>query len=188
MKKLIIIAVICLVVGGVAGYLVHPKPQTFGASTTGATWTTPKTSQISLSLASATSSNIYNGTGQDVFVSDVFWACSNATTSYTAYTGAGLASLVLRAATSSTAASTTNGNLIIDASVATGTTAEGTAGFGYIFTSTTTIAATWATAGKPFVSGGNWDSYVWPSATYIQFWSNATNTAQCTAGVNYISL
>ena len=194
MKTKIIISLVLAVVIGAAiiGAYYYPVATHPAGSTTtaGGTFTSAKIAAISFApaTASATSSSILNPFGADVYVTSAFLGCENATTTYTAYTGAGLSNWIVRAATTSTAAPATvsNTNYLANFIIATGTTAAGTAGYTTLLISSSTIA----TSSNPMNFNqalGTAYQFLWPSGTYMTIWSNATNTAQCTVGVHVFS-
>lgn len=170
------IAIVVLVVLGIAifGAYQYPKQHaSLGASPSGTTFNDSKTADISINLASpganATSSSVLNGDVNDRFITSEKVLCQGVGTSQTAYTGAGLASLTITIATSSTASPTTNGN-------------TNTLPVVTIATSTTQFAISSSTAGTP---GNGLVTNVWKAGSYISFFANATNTATCIVGVNY---
>ena len=128
--------------------------------------------------SNATTSSILNGDAGDRYITSIKVGCEGVGSSNTAYTGAGLASLQFKFATSATAQpiSLTNTNLIggaaltISTSTVTYTIASSTAG----------VVGT-GTTGNPSIVN------IWPAGTYVAFSSNATNTASCTIGVDYFN-
>lgn len=176
---------IVLVVVGIialAGLYYPIANNVAGTSTTGSTFSTAKFAAIAVNLASpganGTTSSVLNTDANDRYVSSIKVGCEGVGTSLTAYTGAGLASLTLFAATSSTATPANNafntnklggGNLTIG-------------------TSTTTFVEGSSTTQAGGTAGNNAAAYsVWPSGTYMVFTTNATNTALCTFGVDYFA-
>ncbi len=176
-QTLVSLGVAVAILLGVAG-LFFPKSvsqtvtQLVG-SPTGSTFNTAKVAAINMTLATAaaTSTSVYNGDSSDRVILDLFASCSGVGTSLTAYTGAGLASLTISAATTSTSApaNVTNASLVFGAS---GTT---------IATSTPDAysANTTFTAG-PFLRR-------WAAGSYLTFFTNATNTAACNVGAHYLA-
>lgn len=120
--------------------------------------------------ANATSSSILNTTGNDLYVTSFKAGCELVGTSQTAYTGAGLAALTVKAATSSTVAPVSNSNLNLAGSITIATTTAN-------FLESSTTAAT----------GVSTVNYLWSAGSYMTFTTNATNTAQCTFGVDAFS-
>lgn len=170
-----IITVIALVIGiaAITGAYFFPKYSgSFGNSPVGTEFGTQKIAAVawSLSSGSATSTSLYNGDQNDRVIESSFVACDTVGTSRTAYTGAGLASLILRAATTSADAPAivSNTNYAVNISP--------------LATSTPVVLAASSTEGVL-----NGYSRVWPSGSYLTFFSNATNTAQCTVGVKYFA-
>lgn len=128
--------------------------------------------------SNATTSSIYNGTGNDLFVTHVIVGCQGVGTSKTAYTGAGLASLTVYAATTSTSnpANVTNANKVGGGNLVIGTsTAQ--------FMEASSTSAGLATG----LGGSNLVNNIWPASSYMTFTTNATNTAVCTFGVGVTS-
>lgn len=122
--------------------------------------------------ASATTSSIYNGSGNDLFITHLIVGCEGVGTSKTAYTGAGLASLTVTAATSSSATALT-GNAVGGAAITIATSTNT-----FVFASTTA-------SGSGASSAKGYD--IWPASTYLVFNTNATNTAVCTFGATVTS-
>lgn len=165
---------------GVAAYFHADDVGKLIASTLGATqggtFDTAKLAAVSVNLANpganATSSSVYNSGANARYVTGVQVGCTGLGSSKTAYTGAGLASLQLTVGTTSTAAPATIPNqahLVASAMVIATSSADNA------FASSTTATI------------GNGLATVWPAGSYMTFWFNATNTAACTVGVNYLS-
>lgn len=170
-----IIKVIALVIGIVAiggAYFFPQYSGSLGNSPVGTEFGTQKIAAVawSLSSGSATSTSLYNSDQNDRVIESSFVACDTVGTSRTAYTGTGLASLIVRAATTTTEAPAivTNTNYAVNISP--------------LATSTPVVLTSSSTEG---VLGGY--SRVWPAGSYLTFFSNATNTAQCTVGVEYVA-
>lgn len=148
--------------------------KTFGASPQGSEYFNGNFAGAVISLANpganATSTSILNTTGNDLYVTGEKVACENVGTAKTAYTGAGLASQTVTIATSSTAAPASNGN-------------TNTLPVVTIATSTTQFDLSSSTAGTP---GNGLVSNIWAAGAYMTFTVNATSTATCTVGVDYI--
>lgn len=179
--KIIAAIVIALVVAGgvLGGYLYllsKPQPQLASATPQGGTTSSALFYSVAANLgapgANATSSTVFNLSGSDLYITSVTAGCENVGTSQTAYTGAPLSALTLSVATSSTAAPATNSNTNL---VGGGTITIGTSTTQY------TIASTTATIGSPKVYN------LWAAGSALDFTTNATNTAQCTFGVNAFS-
>jgi len=138
-------------------------------SAVGTTFNSAKVAAINMTISTgtATSSSLYNSDGSDRYIIDAFSVCSGVATSYTAYTGTGLASLNWKMATTSTSAPAilTNTNYVANMNMAT----------------TTSVAMASSTVGD--LATGN---RTWAAGTYLTIQPNATNTAACTAGVHYI--
>ncbi len=138
-------------------------------SPVGTTFSTAKIAAMNIApaTASATSTSILNSDASDRYITSAFAECTGAGSSQTAYTGAGLANLLLRIATSSTAAPVVLSNTNYAANLTIATTAPAT------YQSTTTPTTSWM--------------QVWASGSYLTFYPNATNTAQCVVGVSYLA-
>lgn len=151
--------------------LVH---KAHAASPQGATYFTGAFAGAVINLATpganATSTSILNTTGNDLYVTGEKVLCEGVGTSKTAYTGTGLASATFTFATSSAAAPASNTN--------TNTLPVVTLG-----TSTPDFVISSSTAGTP---GNNLVSNIWLAGSYMTITANATNTAVCTVGVDYI--
>jgi hypothetical protein len=151
-----------------------------GVSSAGTTFGNAKFAGVTVRLgtagAGATSTSILNTDTSDRFVTGFRLACNGVGTSKTAYTGTGLASLQLTIATTS------------EANVPTITTK-------YVFPVTSAVPVSTSTvnaviASSTFMGVGatatSSNSVVWNSGSYMTFFWNATNTAACTEGVDYI--
>lgn len=205
--KAIIAAVLAvLIIGGVyyEVKLLTAPAQLASASPAGATFTTLKQAAVSFapSTPGATSTSLLNSTGNDLYIATNFVYCENATSTFTPYTGTGLAAngWTIQGATTSTsgapASQATLGlNFFMNDKIATGTNIAGGAPFsgGVIVLASSTLNASSSNQASAALTanynnaGANGWQYVWPSGTYITFWSNATTTAQCTVGVTYFS-
>jgi len=165
--KASIIGVIVLIVGAIVGFLSNTEAPITG-SAVGTTFNSAKVAQINFSPAtgSATTTSILNTDDSNRWVKRSFAFCTGVGTSYTAYTGAGLAALTFKVATTSTAAPAlvTNTNYASDMTIATSST------FSAVSSSTINASAV---------------ANVWASGSYLTFIANATNTAACTVGVEY---
>lgn len=128
---------------------------------------------MSLATAAGTTTSMFNNSGYDFAIRATDVMCQVVGTSKTAYTGAGLASLVVRTATSSTNAITLN-----VADVNTNYAAVDTIG-------TSTPDSYNATSTEGIITG---TSRIWPNQTYLLISSNATNTAACAVGVSVMPL
>jgi hypothetical protein len=172
-KKMLVITLAALALIG--GAYLYPKKTpsiTVGTSPVGTEFGTAKIASINFSLAShlATSTSIFNNSQQDRIIKDTFVACDTVGTSKTAYTGAGLANLIIRIATT-----TTNSPAIVSNTNYIGN---------YTAVATTSPVVYTASSTEGVITGY---SRVWPSQTYLTFSSNATNTAQCTVGASYLA-
>lgn len=185
-RALLSLAVVGAIFGTLAFFNVTPfrtivqNVITAGASPQGATVTSAGLYTVAgVNLAapgpSATSSSIFNNTGQDLYVDSVKVGCEGIGSSNTAYSGAGLASLKVQAATTSTSnpVSLVNTNLVGGAAFVIATSAVQ-----YTLSSSTAAAV-----GTGSATGNSSMVNIWPNQTYLTFTTNATNTAVCTFGV-----
>ncbi len=172
MKNLTNILLSVLIVLCVGLYFKSPSSYSVqGISSSGVTNTTAKlyTITVAPSTDSATTSSLFNNDGTDRMVIQSVAGCTGVGTSQTYLTGTGLASFKFQMSTSSIsvdAKSNTNyaSNIVVATSSA------------WAETASTTLGAIGAV------------SLVWPTQTYLNITSNATNTAACTVGVSTISL
>lgn len=119
--------------------------------------------------ATTTSTALYNGDANDRIISSTFAFCSGLGTSQTAFTGTGLKSLSMLAATSSDGGGLlSNTNYVYQGDIATSSP--------YFFEASTT-------PGK--VNSTNQGLRTWAAGTYLMFQVNATNTANCIVGAHY---
>lgn len=166
-----------VIIGGfIWGSYSYPKQvmqQQFVGSPAGSTFNTAKfagsTADLSTPGTTGTTTSILNGEASTRLVTGVRAACDGLGTSKTAYTGTGLATLTLSVGTSSTA----NANTI-------GATAKVLTN-GVISTSSTMTSFASTT-----VDLASQSATLWHSGEYMNFQTNATNTAACTFGVDYI--
>lgn len=168
-----------LVAGGVVLHFapVHTQTNVISGSSAGATFNTAKFAAIvwqpgnvgTQTNGAATTTSLFNGDASDRIITNLTYSCSGVGSSNTAYTGAGLASLIFTAATSSASVpnSITVTNALLNTNIATSSTE--------LFVASTTPGLT----GSAFVRR-------WAAGSYLTFSSNATNTATCAIGVNYI--
>lgn len=160
-----------VIVGLVMIYLLSAKAH--AASPQGSTYFNGNFAGTVISMAApganATSTSILNTTGNDLYITGEKLLCENVGTSKTAYTGAGLASVTFTAATSSTAAPAINAN-------------TNTLPVMTLATSSVQFTLSSSTAGTP---GNGLVSNLWLAGSYLTFFANATNTANCTVGVDY---
>jgi hypothetical protein len=167
--------ILVVVVLGAITYLgmTYPKFTLPVGSAAGSTFNTAKFAGVAMNLATAganaTSSSVYNSDGSSRFVTGLDYGCTGVGSSKTAYTGAGLAALLLTVGTTTTSAPATIPTDVVLANAITVATSSAT----MVFASSTTAIGTEA-------------SMLWPSGTYMTFWFNATNTAVCTIGVEYV--
>ncbi len=174
-QNVIIAAVAGLVASLVVLHFAPSKVMQATGTPVGSTFNTAKVAMINWTFAAVTGANgvatttsVFNGDSSDRIIQAVQFDCSAVGTSNTAYTGAGLRSLILKAATTSTSAPNivSNTNVVFSSDIAT-TSAD-------VYLATTTPGLTGTV---PFRR--------WASGSYLSFFSNATNTAACTIGVTY---
>ena len=174
--KILIAVVIALVVGAAVEYFVTQEPvNTLAISPVGTIGTSGKYYSQTLSLATAagTTTSMFNNSGVDFAARAVDVMCQTVGTSKTAYSGAGLAAVVFKMATSST--NTVTGNV---PDINTNYLANITIG-------TSTVDSYNATSTEGVIAG---TSKIWPNQTYLIISSNATNTASCAVGVSVMPL
>lgn len=119
----------------------------------------------------ATSSSILNTDANGRWVKAVDVGCTGVGTSGGA-TGAGVASLLVQAATTTTFNNGLQGNTNYIGNVTVATTTS----FSQSASSTLASATSYST-----------DFYFWPSQTYLTFDFNATNTAACAISASYFA-
>lgn len=174
--KAIVAALCAVVIGGfIWGAYQYPEAVVYNTgSPAGSSFNSAKFAGETASLASAgengTSTSILNSDVFDRYITSVVVACNTVGTSKTAYSGGGLANWTITVATTSTAAPATlpsgynpvlGGVLNVSTSTPNTLVASSTAGV-----SSTTL--------------------LWAANSYLTFQSNATNTAACTFGANYV--
>lgn len=172
----VLIGVIVVVVLAIVYSAIKSSSQiTAGAASATGTYNNGTfASQIVLlpTTSNGTSTSILNTSSSDRAVTSTSVFCTGVGTSQSFGAGAGLLSTgwTLTAATTTSASSGlgTNANYILNTSVAT------TSGIIYVASSTEGVLPYW--------------SRVWPTATYLTFNFNATNTAACSLQVNYSPL
>lgn len=145
------------------------------------------TTTFSPSSPSATSTTLTNTDATDRIIISGIVTCVNATTSYTAYTGSGLAKWLIQIATTSGsitgALADVNSNYAMNITVPTSTNVSGAnANPGVASPQLGNTYSASSTEGiLPYTSR------IWPTGVGLTVSSNATNTASCTVGVNTIS-
>lgn len=171
MKYLIGLLVVVAGLAIVGGYfypVTHPVLGSNGGTNTAA----KQLGVVSWNLSTGTSTSV--AIPANMTASQFQLSCTGIGTSKTAYTGAGLASVTLKAATTSTShtadtptsnTSVTNTNLAVSTTLATSSAIR-------------TIAST-----TQQVGGKTGVSQLLKGGTYLTFFTNATNTAICNIGV-----
>lgn len=162
------------VVAIIGGYYFPKLDFTAGSSPAGSSFNTANIAAVVVDLsapgANATSTSLLNSDANDRFITGFRVGCNGVGTSRTAYTGAGLSALTLTIGTSTTAAPA---SFVGFANVATNFTL-GTSTPVLVVASSTTQTATSSLAAR------------WSAGSYVTFTTNATNTAVCTFGVDYL--
>lgn len=174
MKKILIALGIAIVTLLIAGGYAYPKSLfVAGTSNPGTTFGSAKFAGVAVNLASpganGTSTSILNTDSNDRYVTSFKIGCEKLGTSLTAYTGAPLANLLVAVGTTTTAAPAS----FVSFAAITNAMTVPTTTINLLVSSSTLQLATSSLAG------------VWPTNTYMTFFFNATNTAVCTAGVDY---
>lgn len=147
--------------------------QSFG-SATGTTFGTAKIANVNVAplTGAATSTSILNSDASDRIVNRINIACGAVDTPGTFLTGAGLASFTLKLATTSVSSQGLQGNAnLIGAAMVIATSTNA------VLISTTT----------PAIAGNVAAFDRWASGSYLTFLFNATSTASCTVGVDYMA-
>lgn len=160
-----------IIAAAIYGAYLYPKSVSSFGSAVGTTFNTAKIASVNMTptTSAATSTSILNTDASARWVKSVDTFCTGVGTSYTfPDTQVGLASFKLTVATTSTAAQSNSTNFAGNVTLATSTPWEQSA-------SSTISSAT----------SVNTDLYYWPSATYLTFTFNATNTAACTISASY---
>lgn len=178
-KKELTIGALIVVLAIVIGVSVWSEGhnQIATASPAGTTGTTAKFASVTWAMTSATSSSVLNSDASDRDIIAIKYGCNSVGTSFTAYTGVPLTSagLTLKAATTSTIASASllvsNTNNVVSTSIATSTASSG-----FLTLASSTMA----------IAGSAYFNQVWLAGSYLTFFTNATNTAACTIGVEYL--
>ncbi len=162
-----------VLVGAIAvGAYFYPSfsaNQTASGSATGSTFTNAKAAAVVFAPADATATTtfMYNSDANDRYVTGINAACTGVGTSFTQISGAGLAALQFRAATSST-----NTAVVI----------ANTNNAAVVPVATSTPIMQVASSTIPT----NAYMQVWGAGTYMAITSNATNTAVCTVSLPYL--
>lgn len=176
LKSLIAFVVAAGITLAIYGAYLYPKAaqQTAGTSAAGSTFGTGKTAYAAINLANpganGTSTSISNPDANDRIVRSIDIGCEGVGTSKAAYSGGGLANLLFTFGTTSDSAPASypaGFNKIggVDYAVSTSTPNTGLA------STTMGVSST---------------SIVWTAGSNLTIFTNATNTASCTAGVTYM--
>lgn len=168
-KNIIIGAIVALLVGFAIGWVSNTSQSVGGIQPVGTTFSTAKVASVIMVPAtdSASSTSILNTDATDrIFVSS-FAACNTVGTSLSYLVGAGIVDWRVRMATTSAGTQTGSVNYVSNMAVSTSTP--------------------WAYSASSTAPFPNASAYVWPTNTYLTITFNATNTASCLAGVNYLA-
>lgn len=179
--KQIIIGVVCLgilLVGVAIGRFTFKNEVLAGASPVGSTFTTAKFAAVTASFLTSTSTSVLNTDANDRVILSLKYGCTGVGSSFTQVTGVPLTSagLTLKAATTSTIApfaplSVANTNLAISTTIATSSAQSG--------------VLTFASSTQALTNPLSYNQ-LWLAGSYLTFFTNATNTAACTIGVEYL--
>lgn len=177
-RNIIIGAVVAVLVGFALGWVLHTQGNLVSAiSTSGVNNNLPTQSStvFSPTTSNGTSTSILNSGGSDRAITSVVAYCSNIGTSQNFLVGNTAPTLVsngwtLLVATTSVA----NQGLQANANYIANT-----------FVATTTSTYFTATSTEGVIAYAN---RIWPTGSYLTFNSNATNTATCTYGANWLPL
>lgn len=169
------IGAILIVCAGLMAFFTNGNDQVVpqGTSPVGTTFNSAKIAEIvwSLSAITGTSTSILNTDSNDRIVESVIYDCNTVGSSNTAYVGGGLAALLFKIATTSTSAPATlptTAQFVLATQVSTSSTDL------YVASST------------PGTTGERVPNRIWASGSYLTFYSNATNTAQCVIAAKYL--
>lgn len=171
MNKILGIGLVLVAIIAIGGYF-YPKQAHPLGSNGGTNIDAKQIEAVSWDLSTGTSTSVLVPT--NMTASQFQLSCTGVGTSQTAYTGAGLASLTLKLATTSTShtsdtptsnTSVSNTNLAVSTTIATSSPI-------------TTIASTTQSVG-----GAAGVSQLLLAGSYATFFTNATNTAVCNIGV-----
>lgn len=174
-KVLSVVLVVAIATIAVLGLYLPNSGFTVGGVTVATssdqtTNSTAKTATVTISPATASATSTVSLLNTDsvdrvIIGTEVF--CSNVGSSKTYLTGTGLASFLLRAATTSSSSVGLQGNTNYAAQITVSTSTD----LFYIASSTEGVL--------------QYVSRIWPTNTYLTFNFNATNTAACTVGSRY---
>lgn len=174
MNKYYVSGLVLVLLVAIGAYFYPGAVQSLGAvSPTGTTYGDSKFVAVSISLATpgagATSTSILNTDGADRYITTTKVGCQSIGSSRTAYTGTGLANLLLTVGTTTTVNPVTiptSPFLVVNAIPISTTTAN------FVLASSTLLT-------------GSQNATLWGAGVALTFWFNATNTAQCSIGVDY---
>lgn len=171
MKPLNIAIGLVVILAVVGGYF-YPKAVFNVGSATGSTFSTAKIAMIVFApaTASATTTSVYNGDASDRIIKAFDYNCSSVGTSKTFSTGTGLATFTFSVSTSTSASNnaSVNTNYVFNGDVATSTADQ--------YVASTTPGLTTTVAFRR-----------WAAGTYLLISANATNTASCVVGAEYLA-
>ncbi len=154
------IAIVLVGILAIGAYYYPSYVPQAGSSPAGSTFSTAKAAAtIFVPSNGATSTSMYNSDANDRYVTGINVACTGVGNSFTAVSGAGLATLFFRAAV---VANTNNAAVVPIATT----------------TSIMQVASTTVPTSAYM--------QVWGAGTYMTVTSNATNTATCTVSLPYL--
>lgn len=169
MNKIIFGLIVLVGVIAIGGYY-YPEYVVKAGNPSGATFNTAKTAMIvwTPSTTAATTTSLFNGDGSDRAIKQVQYECTSlAAVNNPNFISLGWAFTAATTSVSQTGGLMGNTNYILNTSVA--TTVPN------LFVSSTTPGAI-----------GTAINRIWPNGTYLTFAANASSTATCIIGVDYI--
>lgn len=170
-----IVFILGLVVGAIVGHSFYPSSVAGATLPVGTTNSTPREALIvySPTAPGATTTSMFNSDANDRVIISAKYECTGIGTSFTAVTGAPLTSagVFFFMATTSTPNPGTLNNV------------------NYIWNNsltTTTPSLDYQASTSPGTIPSNITNRIWPAGSYLTVASNATNTATCNIGVDYL--
>lgn len=177
-KALLSLAIVGAIFGTLAFFNFTPfrtiVQNVVAGSPTGSTFGTAKTAAITMSLLTSTSTSILNTDGSMRLVTGMRVGCTGVGASVTPYTGATFNKLTVTVGTSSVANTAAPASTAFSPFAEVGAPTIATTTADFLLASSTNQTAT---SSQPLE---------WPSNSYMVFVTNATNTATCTLGIDYL--
>lgn len=174
-KQMLAIGIAAVLALVIYGAYLYPQAVENGVGAAGSTFNTAYTAAVSADLTAAgstgTSTSVLNSDSNTRYVTGFRAACDSIGNSL-GPTGAGFASFTVTVGTSTAASPASFDPWARVAQATIATTTSGTTR--WVFASSTTQTGT---SSLPAI---------WHSGKYMTFYTNATNTAQCTFGVDYL--